>query len=263
MSTQRLTPWREAEASRSFSRTQQERRHGERRRRSSAEKWASLFGGAALAAFGISRRSLPGVAMAAAGGFLVYRGVRAGHFLRPVQVEAAFTINQPVERVWQFWRNLENLPRFMTHLDSVQSTSARYSYWTAHSPLGKFSWHAEITDERENQYLVWRSLPGSEVDNRGSVEFRPAPANRGTEIRVSLEYRPPVGKVSGVVESLFASTLEQRVREDVRHVKQLLEAGEIPSVEGQPHGRRSVLVQAGQRAWQAEEKQYSSMPRTA
>jgi uncharacterized membrane protein len=226
-----------------------------------AETWGSLLGGSALAAFGVSRRSWPGVALAAAGGFLVYHGASVRRGLHPIDVRASFTINKPVEEVWRFWRDFSNLPRFMTHLESVQPTSTRYSHWTARAPMGRqISWHAEIIEERENEYLVWRSLPGSEVHNAGSVEFRRAPGNRGTEIHVSLQYRPPAGRIGAALASLFGESAQQQVREDLRHLKQLLEAGEIPTTEGQPHGRRSAMVKAAHRVWREPE---AALPRTA
>jgi uncharacterized membrane protein len=232
--------------------------------RSRAATVASLIGGGALAFFGIARRSLPGAAVAAGGGFLIYHGLSGRKRVPSVHVHVSYTINQPVEQVWKFWRNLENLPRFMSHLESVRPTSPRYSYWTARSPLGnRVSWHAEIIDERENHYLVWQSLPGSDIENVGSVELRPAPGNRGTEIHVTTDYRPPGGKLAEAVASLFGGLLQQQVREDVRHFKQLMEAGEIPTTEGQPHGRRSALMKVAKAARQQPAGEPASMQRTA
>ncbi len=231
--------------------------------RSRAETWGSLLGGGVLAVFGISRRSWPGAALAAAGGYLIYRGVAARRQTNHVHVQQAFTINKPVEEVWRFWRDFRNLPKFMKHLENVEPSSDRYSYWTARAPMGgRVCWHAEITDERENQYLVWRSLPGSDIENLGSVEFRRAPGNRGTEIHVSLDYRPPAGKLGKVVATFFGEEPEQQVREDLRHFKQLMEAGEIPTTAGQPHGRRSLLVKAERAAWREPHEQHE-LQRTA
>ncbi len=251
------TPWRRWGVPRH---QQSHRRHGP----SPLARWLPLLGGGTLAGLGIARRSWLGLGMAAGGGFLVYRGITAGSSRpRPVHVEVGYTVNKPIEQVWQFWRNFENLPRFMTHLASVKVNGPRYSYWTARTRFGDLSWDAEITDERENQYLVWRSLAGSQIDNTGSVEFRRAPADRGTEIHVAINYQPPAGKLGDAVASLLGESLEQQVREDVRHFKQLLEAGEIPSTDGQPHGRRSLKVKLVQRAWREPRAQPVPMPRTA
>ena len=206
--------------------------------------WASIGGGAAMAAFGVSRRSWPGVALAAAGGFFVYQGFRESHrTARPIHVERSFTINRPVADVYSYWSNFENLPKFMQHLRSVETTGDRTSHWAARAPLGTaISWDAEITDERENDYILWRSLPGGAVEHRGSIEFRSAPFEGGTEVTVSLEYRPPAGKLGAGFASLFGENPEQQIREDLRRFKQLMEAGEIPTTQGQPSGRRSAFA---------------------
>jgi uncharacterized membrane protein len=213
-------------------------------RRESIRPWASIGGGAAMATFGISRRSWPGAALAAAGGFLVYQGFRESHKAsRPIHVERSFTIDRPVNEVFRYWRNFENLPKFMRHLRSVQTTGDRTSRWEARAPLGfPIAWEAEITDERANDYIIWHSLPGGAVEHRGSIQFRSAPFEGGTEVTVSLDYRPPAGKFGSVFSRLFGENPEQQVREDLRRFKQLMEAGEIPTTQGQPSGRRSPFV---------------------
>jgi uncharacterized membrane protein len=241
-----------------------ERRSG---RLAEVEPWASVIGGSALALFGVTRKSLSGAALAAVGGYLVYHGATASERgLQQVHVEKAFTINKPAAELYSFWRNFANLPRFMSHLESVEVTGDRYSQWKARAPLGgTVAWHAEITDERENEYLVWRSLPGSDLEVNGSVEFRPAPGDRGTEVRAAISYTPPAGKLGHVVAGFFGESPEQQIREDLRHFKQLMEAGEIPTTEGQPHGRRSLMVSAVQRAYRdPQQGRYRpGMPRTA
>ncbi len=205
--------------------------------------WAWLLGGGALAAFGISRKSVPGAALAAAGGLLVYTGAKSMHGAEPVQVQRSVTINRPVEEVYRFWRNLENLPRFMSHLESVHVTGDRRSHWVARAPLGRnVEWDAEILDEKENAWIVWRSTEDASVPNTGSVQFRQAPGERGTEITVTLQYDPPAGKIGVTLAKLFGEEPEQQVREDLRHFKMLLEAGEIATTEGQPSGRRPRIV---------------------
>lgn len=208
------------------------------------QSWATIVGGSALATFGATRRNWAGAGLAAAGGYLVYRGVRSTrHHVQPIHVERAFTINKPVEEVFQFWRNFENLPRFMRHLQSVQVTGDRKSRWQARAPMGiNVTWEAEITDEQSNSYIVWTSLAGATIENRGSVEFRPATFHGGTEVRVAIDYRLPAGRLGAVIARMFGEEPEQQIREDLRHFKQLLEAGEIPTTEGQPSGRRTPWV---------------------
>ena len=211
--------------------------------RGGAAAWLSLLGGGGLALFGLTRKSLPGAALAAGGGYLVFRGVRE---LRDggdqaVEIEKSLTILKPPEELYQFWRDFENLPRFMRHLRQVQRIDERRSRWTTNAPLGMtVSWEAEITHETPNQFLAWRSLPGSQIDNMGSIAFSPAPPGRGTEVRVSMHYSPPAGRVGHVFATVFGRDAEQQVLEDLRRFKQLMECGEIPTTVGQPHGPRGA-----------------------
>jgi uncharacterized membrane protein len=99
-------------------------------------------------------------------------------------------------------------------------------------------WDAEIVTDTPNRVISWRSLPGSDVDTAGSVHFNMAPAGRGTEIRVSLKYDPPAGKLGTFIARLFGENPEQQIRDDLARFKQIIEAGEIPRTDGQPHGRR-------------------------
>jgi uncharacterized membrane protein len=209
-------------------------------------RWGALLGGSALAAYGISRRSKSGAALAAAGGLLVYGGSRITSQPAEIHAESSFTVNVSPEEAYRFWSDLENLPRFMAHLQSVRKLDDRRSEWTARGPMQlRIAWNAEITDRRENEWIVWRSEAGSLFRNSGSVQFRPAPGNRGTEVTVALRYEPPAGGAGKAFARLFGKDPSQAIFEDLRHFKQLIETGEIPTTVGQPHGRRSKLVRLG------------------
>jgi uncharacterized membrane protein len=163
--------------------------------------------------------------------------VRAGHGVR---VEHAVTINRSPEELFRFWRNLENLPRFMSHLEAVRNTGGNRSHWVARGPMGvTLEWDAEIHNERPNALIAWRSLEGSEVDTAGSVHFTPAPGHRGTELKVVLKYDPPAGKAGATLARLFGTAPEQQIQEDLRRFKQIMEAGEAPTTARQPSGRLS------------------------
>jgi uncharacterized membrane protein len=139
--------------------------------------------------------------------------------------------------LFRFWRNLENLPQIMRHLVSVTPIDAERSHWVARAPLDQtVEWDAVITSERENQWIVWRSVDGADVENAGSVRFEPAPGGRGTVVRVDLEYYPPAGVIGAAVAKLFGEEPAQQIHEDLRRFKQRLEAGEVPTTEGQPTG---------------------------
>ena len=145
-----------------------------------------------------------------------------------IRTKRSITVRRPVEQVYAFWRDFENLPRFMRHLESVAVTGERTSHWVAKAPAGKsVEWDAEIVDERENEHISWRSLPGSDVYNAGTVRFQRAPGDRGTEVRVEMEYDPPFGKLGSKVAMLFREEPGQQVHDDLRHLKQVLEIGEV------------------------------------
>jgi uncharacterized membrane protein len=162
---------------------------------------------------------------------------------RAVRVERVTTINKPVHEVYQFWRNFENLPRFMRHLKSVERLDDTRSRWRAKGPAGlTFAWDAEIVQDRPDEWIAWRSIEGSDVENSGSVRFRPAPGARGTEIRVQLQYDPPAGVIGRTLAKLFGEEPDQQIHEDLHRFKQLMETGEIAVSDGpslwraaQPH----------------------------
>ncbi|MEO3811627.1 SRPBCC family protein [Sphaerisporangium sp. B11E5] len=156
-------------------------------------------------------------------------------------LRAAITVNRPRREVYRFWHDLENLPRFMTHLESVDTMPGGYSRWKARGPANRIiEWDAEIVQDREDELISWRSLEGAAVRNRGSVSFSGAPGGRGTEVRVEMEYRTPGGRVGLVVARLFGEHPAQQVRDDLRRFKQVMETGEVARSEGSPEGTRAL-----------------------
>ena len=223
------------------------------------ERWISVVFGGALTAYGLKMRSIPGFILSAIGGALVWRGA-TGHcpvyeglgvssvpddgrqvsipYGHGVRVEKAVTINVPVEQVYAFWRNFENLPRFMHNLESVEVHDSTRSHWVAKGPAGtKVDWEAEIINEVPNELIGWRSIEGSRVDNAGSVHFTPA-AGKGTEVKVVLRYDPPAGVLGATISRILGEDPAVNVREDLRRLKMLLETGEIATIDGQPSGRK-------------------------
>ena len=113
-----------------------------------------------------------------------------------IRIEKSVTINATPEQLYAFWRNFENLPRFMDHLERVEIRDDKRSQWVAKGPAGmKVDWEAEIINEIPNELIAWRSIDNSEVDHAGSVHFEPAPDGRGTTVRVLMRYDPPAGKL--------------------------------------------------------------------
>jgi uncharacterized membrane protein len=125
----------------------------------------------------------------------------------------------------------------MPHLQSVTVTDDRRSHWVTSGPAGKtVEWDAEIVDERPDELIRWQSLPGAQVANRGEVRFVPAPGDKGTEVRVSLEYSPPAGALGATIAQIFGQGPDRQVREAVRRFKSIMETGEVPTNDGQPMG---------------------------
>jgi uncharacterized membrane protein len=228
-----------------------------------AERWASALGGAALTAYAfrqLKERSPSGPALAAAGTALMYRGAtghcpmyaaagintahdidETNHALsgaRGVNVEEVFTMMTNPEELYAFWRNFDRLPRFMEHLVEVRQIDTLRSHWVAKAPAGRtVAWDAEIINEIPGEMIAWRTLPGADVVSAGSVHFKLAPGGRGTEVRVRLQYAPPAGKFGATLAFLLGHDPARAIREDLRRLKQLIEAGELPTTKGQPRGR--------------------------
>jgi uncharacterized membrane protein len=159
-----------------------------------------------------------------------------------IRVSESVAVTRPPEDVYRFWRDFQNFPRFMRHVEAVQPAGERRWRWKVKGPGGTVvEWEAEITSDEPGRLIAWRSVGGADVANSGSVAFTPAPGGRGTIVRVEMQYRPPAGVVGAAVAKLFGTGPERQLREELRRFRQLIEAGEIITTEGQPAGRRSSL----------------------
>jgi len=214
------------------------------------ERLISVLGGAALGLFGLSRGSLAGLGLAAVGGALVYRGmtghcnvyqalgIHSEHTSAPIpgyrgfKVEESIVVNRPAAELYHFWRNFENLPQIMSHLESVTVNGNR-SHWVAKGPLGiSAEWDAEIHNERPNEMVAWQSLPGSTVATAGSVHFNHQGEGR-TEVRVSLKYDPPGGTLGQWFAWLTGEEPSRMIREDLQRFKARMESGQTHSTQRQ------------------------------
>lgn len=220
---------------------------------SEPERWVSVVAGSALAAYGLKMRSIGGAVLSVLGGALVWRGATGSCPLygamgvstvetggdnvsvpygRGVRVEKAVTIDAPAEQIYAFWRNFENLPRFMHNLDKVEVRDGKRSHWWARGPAGTtVEWEAEIINEVLNELIGWRSIEGSTIDNAGSVHFTATPG-RGTEVKVVLRYDPPAGVVGAAISRILGDDPAANVQEDLRRLKMLIETGEIATADG-------------------------------
>ncbi|GIV97737.1 MAG: hypothetical protein KatS3mg057_2394 [Herpetosiphonaceae bacterium] len=156
-----------------------------------------------------------------------------------IEVRTAVTINRSPHDVYSAWRALENIPRFMRHIESISQAGERRSHWVARGPAGlRLSWDAEIVADQEGELIAWRSLPGADVENHGLVRFKPAPGDRGTEVHALIRYRLPGGVLGQALGNVFNQGAGRLIQGDLRRFKQLMEAGEISTTEGQPSGRQ-------------------------
>lgn len=153
-------------------------------------------------------------------------------------ITQTITIDRTPAELYGFWRRFENLPRVMRYLESVRSIGDNRSHWVARGPGSvDIEWDGEISDDRPNELIGWRSLPGSDVENSGRVRFQPAPGGRGTIVRVEMQYVPPGGGIGAMIAKLFGRAPEQEIQVDLYRFKQIMETGQVTTTEGQPAGR--------------------------
>lgn len=209
-------------------------------------------GGAALVYRGLKRGDWLGVVAAAAGsGLLVLSAmgrnplaraaglhiVETRHGGRRIEVVKSVTIDRPAADLYSYWRDFRNLPAIMPHLRSVDVLSDQRSHWVADAPAGlTVAWDAEIVNENPGTLIAWQSCEGSAIANWGVVRFIQAAGGRGTQVKVELEYQSPAGATGAILAKLFEEEPSHQVHEGLRRFKQLMETGEVITVEGQPRG---------------------------
>lgn len=206
---------------------------------STQEAILTLAAGGALTGLGIWRRGWLGASLGAAGGYLLYCGAR--DFQRPYQGRArvSVTINKDRQEVYDFASNPQNWSKFMHAIQVEKRGNDRFAF-SIGKPAGiDFESNVEITDQQSGEHIAWASAEQM-LEHRGVIRFKQAPGNRGTEVSVALEYKAPAGPIARALAALVGWSPEQVVRESLRHLKQLMEAGEIPTTAGQPSGARGI-----------------------
>jgi uncharacterized membrane protein len=235
----------------------QDRRGARSHNMSETERWLSLAVGVGLLGLGLKQGIRDGLMLAVTGGALLYRGAsgqcplykvagidtstdrpRPGVSVphgRGVKIEHAVFITKSPEELYRYWRQFENLPRFMDNLVAVKTEGDNRSHWVVKA-IGnaEISWDAEIVNDVPNELIAWRTVENSDVDHAGSVRFEGT--ERGTRVKVTMEYRPPAGKVGVGLAKLFGQEPRQMIESDLQRFKQLMESGEVLSVETQPYG---------------------------
>lgn len=190
-----------------------------------------------------SRLAATAAAVAGVTALDVATAAKLGAMRGGIHLKKAFTINRPAHELYRFWRDFENLPRFMAHLEAVHVTDERHSRWRAKGPAGlSIEWDAEIVDDRTNELISWRTAPGAIVHHRGTVRFSAAPGGRGTEVRVEMEYGGVGHRAGAAIASLFGREPSQQVEGDLRRFKQVMETGDVvhsdASIHRGPHPGR-------------------------
>lgn len=234
------------------------------------ERIASAVAGTALIAYGVQRKDWAGALLGLLGAGLTYRGTtgqcelyraldidtetnpigpavsnKVGDklntwFDQKVEVIKSVAIERSPAELYQFWRNFENLPQFMVHLESVKNIDDKRSKWTAKAPLGtEVSWEAVIKEDTPNEKISWASTVNSDIQNSGKVEF--IPTSRGTEVKVTLKYEPPAGIVGAFAAYFLQEEPDKQVESDLKRFKKLMETGSIITVEGQSSGRKEDI----------------------
>ena len=216
-------------------------------------RYALVTGGSLLALSGLKRGGLGGAALAAAGMGLIWRGsssdplMTGGSTMRerprpghghdhvpgvdehhgPVTVDHTVTINKPKAEIYAFFRDFSNLPRFMTDVERIDVKDRTHSRWCVRAPGRRnVEWDAEVHDERQDEKIAWRSVGDADIHNSGVVEFHDAPGGRGTEVKVTLRYEPPFGRLGRGIAKLTGHEPEVQLRSNLRRLKQVMEAGE-------------------------------------
>ena len=143
------------------------------------------------------------------------------------RVRRAVTVQASRQQAYDAWRDLEQLPRFMQHVEEIRVIDQRRSHWRAKGPAGiPVEWDAEITDDNPGETLAWRSVNG--VGNWGRVRFVDAPGDRGTEVHVEMEYAPPLGAIGAMAARVLGEEPAKQAADDLRRFKQIIETGRVP-----------------------------------
>lgn len=202
----------------------------ERRNTGTPKTTNSRNDGDILSSWGVTKNQLWGILGAVAGGALLYKGTRSSKKtgINPksiIEIKTSMVVKRPKEELYAYWRKLENLPEFMSHIESVSEIDEKRSLWVAEGPagIGEIEWEAEIIWEQENHILAWRSLPDAEIENAGEVRFESIGRGKKTMVETTISYRPPAGKAGGLASKLLNPAFKKVVENDLKEFKNIME----------------------------------------
>jgi uncharacterized membrane protein len=221
-----------------------------------AERAVSIAAGGALAAIGLRKRGVAGIAMALVGAELARRGL-TGHCMlyeklgvsthgpadirdredvtgraatvnarKAIKVERTIRIERRADELYDLWRDFSNLPHFMQYLESVQCTDSRYSHWIARLPGGKHvEWDAEIVNDIPGRLIAWKTVGEPDIAHAGSVHFTPLSNADAADVRIVFDYEPPFASTIGSITAQLGITPDALVDRDLQRLKEYVEAG--------------------------------------
>lgn len=159
----------------------------------------------------------------------LHRRGLAKHAREPRRVDLSIDIASTPDKLYSFWRDVENLPRFMTQLRAVTRTGQRTSHWLANAPVGLLiDWDIEVVDDQPGKLIAWRTLPGSAISNYGVIRFDALPENRGTCVHLNFEYFPSSQAISTALVRWLGANPQGQIAQDLRRFKQLVEETASP-----------------------------------
>jgi uncharacterized membrane protein len=145
----------------------------------------------------------------------------------PQQVEGNIEVQAPVQTVYEYWRNLENLPSFMSNIEEVRSTGPDTTHWVVKGPLGaRLEFDARTTQDEPNSAIGWNTVDG-DVQTSGQVRFQELGPEQ-TRIDVTMNYADPPGGKVGEVASKAVANPKIMMQQDLKNFKDLMEGTATP-----------------------------------
>lgn len=144
----------------------------------------------------------------------IYRLPNMSNWLEhSVQIE----VDAPIDLVWNLWSDLEQMPRWMKWIDSVQilEDNPDLSRWKLASTGFEFTWLTRIVHVVPQQIIQCESVEG--LPNRGVVRFYDR--HQSSIVRLTIAYDIP-GLLGTLMDSLFLGRIvESTLMADLERFK--------------------------------------------